>query len=613
MAHLLGADAISLAFPNRTVLSRVSLGLSDGDKVGVVGRNGDGKSSLLRLLAGKGEPDSGRVTVRRGARIGMLDQTDALHPEDTVGHAIVGDAADHEWAADPRIRDVVAGLVADIDWETTVGALSGGQRRRTALAALLVQDLDVLLLDEPTNHLDVEGITWLAEHIRTRYASGQGAFAVVTHDRWFLDEVTTATWEVHDGVVEPFEGGYAAYVLARVERDRIAAATEAKRQNLMRKELAWLRRGAPARTSKPKFRIDAANALIADEPPIRDTVALTRMATARLGRDVVELIDAGVSYDGEREVISGVSWHPGPGDRIGVLGANGAGKSTLLGLVTGDLEPTSGRVKRGKTVRAAWLSQDLHELAEHTDSRVADVIAPLRVAFHSASGDDLTPGQVLERLGFTNAQLSTQVKNLSGGQKRRLQLALVLLSEPNLLVLDEPTNDMDTDMLAAIEDLLDGWPGTLLVVSHDRYLLERVTDDQFAVMGGALRHLPGGVEEYLALRAQEDSAAGTAPSKAPRTREAIPQAPRGGSAGDSAPTAPAARSGAERHAARKEIGSIERKLEKKQAEAARLHEEMAAHDVADFAGLTALAERNTAVEREIAELEERWLELAEDA
>ncbi|HCX83543.1 MAG TPA: ABC transporter ATP-binding protein [Micrococcales bacterium] len=612
MAHLLGADDLRLAYPNRVVLDGVSLGFNDGDRVGVVGRNGDGKSSLLRLLAGRTTPDSGRVTTRRGVRVGMLDQTDSLDESATVGHAIVGDAADHEWAADPRIRSVITGLVADVPWDATVGSLSGGQRRRTALAALLTSDVDVLLLDEPTNHLDVEGVTWLAEHLKERYAAGQGAFAVVTHDRWFLDEVTTTTWEVHDGVVEPFEGGYAAYVLARVERDRQASAVAARRANLMRKELAWLRRGAPARTSKPKFRIDAANALIADVPPVRDTVALTRTATARLGRDVVELVDASVSYDGEHDVLHDVSWILGPGDRVGILGQNGAGKSTLLGLVTGALEPTSGRVKRGKTVRAAWLSQDLAELTPHVGSRVADVIAPLRAAFTSVGGDELTPGQVLERLGFTSAHLATPVRDLSGGQKRRLQLALVLLGEPNVLVLDEPTNDMDTDMLAAIEDLLDGWPGTLLVVSHDRYLLERVTDDQYAVLpradgGGSatLRHLPGGVEEYLTLRAA--SREEVRPFSRRSSRQSVTTIISGKDEDR------LANGGAQRHATRKELASLERRLEKRQAEALALHEQMATHDVADYAGLAALTERLRGIEADVADLEEQWLELAEDA
>lgn len=592
MAHLLGADSLVLRFPNRTVLDGVSLGLDDGDQVGVVGRNGDGKSSLLRLLAGKITPDAGRVTVRSGVRVAMLDQTDSLRPGDTVGQSIVGNSADHEWAADRRIRGVVEGLVSDVPWDATIATLSGGQRRRTALAALLASEADVLLLDEPTNHLDVEGINWLAGHLKERMSNRKGAFAVVTHDRWFLDEVTTSTWEVHDGVVEPFEGGYAAYVLARVERDRQAAASEAKRQNLMRKELAWLRRGAPARTSKPKFRIDAANALIADVPPVRDRVELTRMATARLGKDVLELVDASVSYDGSRDVLHTISWILGPGDRVGILGANGAGKSTLLGLITGELTPTEGRVKRGKTVHAVWLSQDLHELTEHLDSRVADVVKPMRTSFSSAGGDELTPGQVLERLGFTNAHLATPVRDLSGGQKRRLQLALTLLAEPNVLVLDEPTNDMDTDMLAAMEDLLDGWPGTLVVVSHDRYLVERVTDDQYAVLagedGGMLRHLPGGIEEYLAL--PKDTGTATSSSN---------------------PTTPAKPDGAARRAARKELGSVERKIAKRQSDIESVHAKMAAHDQSDFAGLAELTGELNELQADVDALEERWLELSD--
>ena len=425
MAHLLGAERISLDFPTKTVLDGVTIGVDEGDRIGIVGRNGDGKSTLLRILAGRLEPDSGRVTSRGGVTLGMLDQADTLDHALTVGRTIVGDRAEHEWAGDPKVRDVIAGLVSDIAWDAVVGTLSGGQRRRTALARLLVGDDDVLFLDEPTNHLDVEGITWLAQHLKRRWSASSGGLLVVTHDRWFLDEICTATWEVHDGVVEPFEGGYAAYVLQRVERDRHAAATEAKRQNLMRKELAWLRRGAPARTSKPKFRIDAANELIADEPPPRDTIELKQMATSRLGKDVVDILDASVSYDG-RPVLRGVEWRIGPGERTGILGANGAGKSTLLGLVTGDVEPTSGRVKRGKTVRVVTLTQELAELKDVGADRVSDVVGRQRTSYVSG-GKEMTPSQLLERLGFTSAQMSTPVRDLSGGQKRRLQLLLILL------------------------------------------------------------------------------------------------------------------------------------------------------------------------------------------
>ena len=595
MAHLLGGEALHLSFPTKRVFDGVTVGLNEGDRVGVVGRNGDGKSSLLALLAGRLTPDAGRVTVRGGIRIGVLDQTDTLDPGLTVGAAVVGDRAEHEWAGDARVRDVVQGLVGDLPWDKRVGDLSGGQRRRVALAALLAGDDDVLMLDEPTNHLDVEAVTWLARHLNRRWSASAGGLLVVTHDRWFLDEVCTATWEVHDGVVEPFEGGYAAYVLQRVERDRMAAATEAKRQNLLRKELAWLRRGAPARTSKPKFRIEAANALIADVPPPRDTVALSRMATARLGKDVVDIEDVSVSY-GDHEVLRHVTWRIAPGERTGVLGVNGAGKSTLLGLVTGAVAPTAGRVKRGKTVQVATLTQELAELADIADDRVSDVVARYRTTY-VAGGKEMTPGQLLERLGFTTAQLSTPVKDLSGGQRRRLQLLLILLDEPNVLVLDEPSNDLDTDMLAAMEDLLDTWPGTLLVVSHDRYLLERVTDQQYAVLDGRFRHVPGGVDEYLRLLEHHRG-------DRPVTTGAPTEATGGGAA-------PTGLDGAELRAAKKELGALERRISKLTGQIEALDRTMAAHDPADYVGLTALGTDKAALEAEVADVEERWMALAE--
>ena len=500
MAHLLGAEAVHLEYSTQVVFESVTVGISDGDRIGIVGRNGDGKSSLLDLLTGQVRPNAGRVTQRSGLRVGALSQADILDSDSTVGWTLVGDRADHEWAGDPRIRDVVSGLVSDIGWNAVIGTLSGGQRRRVQLAALLVGEWDVIALDEPTNHLDIEGITWLATHLRQRWARNTGGLLLVTHDRWFLDEVATATWEVHDGIVEPFEGGYAAYVLQRVERDRMAAVTEAKRQNLMRKELAWLRRGPPARTSKPKFRIDAANQLIADVPPLRNTVELAKLATARLGKDVVDLIDVSVSFEG-RPVLRDVEWRIGPGERTGIVGANGAGKSTLLGLITGAVQPESGKVKRGKTVRLGMLDQRGDELVPLAGERVADVLGRLR-SDYEVDGRDVTPAQLLERLGFAGGQLSARVSELSGGQRRRLQLMLTLLAEPNVLLLDEPTNDVDTDMLAATEDLLDSWPGTLIVVSHDRYLLERVTDQQYAILDGRLRHLPGGIDEYLRLASE---------------------------------------------------------------------------------------------------------------
>jgi ATP-binding cassette subfamily F protein uup len=448
----------------------------------------------------------------------------------------------------------------------------------------------------PTNHLDVEGITWLAQHLNRRWSKNSGGLLVVTHDRWFLDAICTATWEVHDRIVEPFEGGYAAYVLQRVERDRSAAVSEAKRQNLMKKELAWLRRGAPARTAKPKFRIEAANALIADEPPVRNTVELAGMATARLGKDVVDILDVTVSY-GDRTVIKDVEWRIAPGERTGILGVNGAGKSTLLGLVTGEVEATEGRVKRGKTVQVATLTQQLDELAEYEQDRVSDVIGRKRTSY-VAGGKEMTPGQLLERLGFTSAQLSTPVKDLSGGQRRRLQLLLILLDEPNVLVLDEPTNDLDTDMLAAMEDLLDSWPGTLLVVSHDRYFLERVTDQQYAIMDGHFRHLPGGIDQYLELNA------GTAGS---RSQEHDRPTASGGGPTKKTPKL----SGAELRNAQQEIKAIDRKLHKLNGQIEQAHEKVAVHDQSDFAGITALGAKIQAMYGEIADLEVRWLELSE--
>jgi ATPase subunit of ABC transporter with duplicated ATPase domains len=589
VAHLLGAEAVHLEYPTQVVFKSMTVGVSDGDRIGIVGRNGDGKSSLLGLLSGRVAPDSGRVTQRSGLRVGALSQADTLDSASTVGWTLVGERPEHEWAGNPRIRDVVSGLVADLGWDTRIGTLSGGQRRRVQLAALLVGDWDVIALDEPTNHLDIEGITWLAHHLRQRWARTIGGLLLVTHDRWFLDEVATTTWEVHDGIVEPFEGGYAAYVLQRVERDRIAATAEAKRQNLMRKELAWLRRGPPARTSKPKFRIDAANQLIADVPPLRNTVELAKLAIARLGKDVVDLLDVSVSFDGQ-PVLRDVEWRIGPGERSGIVGANGAGKSTLLGLITGAVQPDSGKVKRGKTVRLAILDQRGDELAPLAGERVADVLGRLRSGYR-VDGRDVTPAQLLERLGFAGDQLSARVGELSGGQRRRLQLMLTLLAEPNVLLLDEPTNDVDTEMLAATEDLLDSWPGTLIVVSHDRYLLERVTDQQYAILDGRLRHLPGGVDEYLRLAAQ------AAPQRAaaPATSASRPQAI----------------SGAELRATEKEIAAIDRRLARLADQIAAKHQELAEHDQSDHVGITRLTQELRGLEDDVAGMENRWLELSE--
>jgi ATP-binding cassette subfamily F protein uup len=592
VAHLLGAEAVHLQYPTQVVFESLTLGVNDGARVGIVGRNGDGKSSLLSLLTGELQPNSGRVTRRSGLRVAALSQADTLDPHRTVGWTLVGDQADHQWASDARVRDVVSGLVSDIDWDATVSTLSGGQRRRVQLARLLVGEWDVIALDEPSNHLDIEGITWLAGHLQQRWARNTGGLLVVTHDRWFLDEVASTTWEVHDGIVEPFEGGYAAYVLQRVERDRQAAAVEAKRQNLMRKELAWLRRGPPARTSKPKFRIEAANRLIADVPPLRNTVELAKLATARLGKDVVDLLDVSVSFasSGGRPVLRDIEWRIAPGERTGIVGANGAGKSTLLGLIAGTIVPDIGRVKRGKTVRLAVLDQQGDQLTQFDDDRIADVLAGLRGGYQ-VEGDEVTPAQLLERLGFGRGQLSARVGELSGGQRRRLQLMLTLLSEPNVLLLDEPTNDVDTEMLTATEDLLDSWPGTLIVVSHDRYLLERVTDQQYAILDGRLRHLPGGIDEYLRL------AAHSTPS------EPSPRA--------STVTATEAMSGAQRRAAEKELAAADRQLARLADRITAKHTELAEHDQSDHTALTLLTQELRALEQDVAATEGRWLELSE--
>ena len=585
--NLVGLENISHEYPNRVVLADVTIGVHAGDRIGVVGRNGDGKSTLLSIIGGTLVADSGRVTVRGGTRIGVLTQDDVFDDEATVAQTVVGDGPEHEWAGNPVIRGVLSGLLSDVDTNATIGSLSGGQRRRTALAKLLVGDWDVLLLDEPTNHLDVSGVSWLAEHLNRRWKSGDGALVVVTHDRWFLDAVSTDTWEVHDGTIDRFEGGYAAYILQRVERQRQAATMEERRQNLLRKELAWLRRGAPARTSKPKFRIDAATELIADVPAPRDRVELAKMATQRLGKDVVDLIDVDYSIDGTT-ILEDIEWRIAPGERTGILGRNGAGKSTLLGLIDGSLHATSGRVKRGKTVHLRRLDQRLEGLEQIMDDRVRDVIGRLKTNYN-AGGVELTPGQLLERLGFSTVHLSTPVKDLSGGQKRRLQLLLILLDEPNVLLLDEPTNDLDTDMLAALEDVLDSWPGTLIVVSHDRYLLERVTDNQYAVIGHHLRHLPGGVDEYLRLDARI----------AEPVVAAKPQA------------APTALTGAEKHALDKEVKSLDRQIENQRAAIEKLHAAFAAADQSDYEGLTRLSAQLREAQSALDELEVRWLDAME--
>ena len=600
MAHLLGAEGLRHEFPTKLVFDGITIGIDDGDRIGIVGRNGDGKSTLLRTLSKQFVTDEGRVTHRSGLQVGYLDQTDVLDHSLTVGQAVVGDRVEHEWAGDSKVRDVISGLLNDLDWTKQVGELSGGQRRRVALAKLLVGEWDVIMLDEPTNHLDVEGVAWLAEHLKQRWSANTGGVIVVTHDRWFLDEVCNATWEVHDGKLEPFEGGYAAYILQRNERDRSAAASESRRQNLLRKELAWLRRGAPARTSKPKFRLDAAAALIANEPPPRNSIELSRMATQRLGKDVLDVENLSYSV-ADRELLHDITWRLGPGDRVGLVGVNGAGKTTLLRLLTGELQASSGRVKRGKTVNIATLSQEVLELDQYRGEKIFSVLARQK-SFFVIDGKDVSPGQLVEQLGFTSEQLQTPVEDLSGGQRRRLQFLLLLFGEPNVLILDEPTNDLDTDMLAAMEDLLDSWPGTLIVVSHDRYLLERVTDNQYALLGdGSLRHLTGGVDQYLALRKHSlknsDARPGSRPT-APATSVGVPSQASG-------------LQGAARRDAEKNLARLERALEKLSGDEAKLHEQMAAHDQSDYAGLAKLAEQQQAYNAKRDELELEWLETSE--
>lgn len=729
----IGLEHVSLAFATKTIFTDVTQGVFEGDRIGIVGKNGDGKSTLLHLFRGTQEPDSGRVTKRGGLTFGMLDQRDPLDDNATIREAALEGRADYEWASDNTSREIVEALLGGMSLDAKVGSLSGGQRRRADLARLLLKDWDILALDEPTNHLDVVTIHWLAEHLKNRWSKGQGVLLLVTHDRWFLDEVCESMWEVHDGVIEPFEGGYSAYMLQRVERDRQADVRETKRRNLARKELAWLSRGARARSTKQKFHVKAARELIADVPPMRNTVELKQMATSRLGKQVVDLInvtqifehtqgmaeidpdvaaldnsasrvdvvnamyaepqlhgsvevavtdmddprlvDAGVpeaieaaakareaeanapsdierevrrqntggetigsdALDEEaatfaarkvtvsgREILDDVTWLIGPGDRFGIVGANGAGKSTLLKLIDGTLTPTVGHVNIGKTVKFAVLSQRLDELEKLGQYKIKEVLSRYKPSY-IVEGKEVTPGQLMERLGFESAQLMTPIRDLSGGQKRRMQLLLILLDEPNVLIMDEPGNDLDTDMLAVMEDLLDTWPGTLIVVSHDRYLLERVTDQQFALIGGKVRHLPGGVQDYLDMVEDlkngkglpEDKAgfAGTGGSSAKRgaqgkgsAAESVPQSTSSEGAQDSAEPK---LSGKAFHEASKRVNAIERKLAKLEEQKSDLEAQMASHDPSDYEGLNKLNEQLTAVNGESDDLEAEWLELSE--
>ena len=605
MAFLLGCEKVRVDFPTKEVFSEVSLGVDEGDRVGIVGRNGDGKSTLLNLLAGTLEPDEGRVLRNGAVRVGVLGQADSLDPAATVGQAVVGDLPEYEWAGDARIRDIIAGLAGDIPWDAQVGTLSGGQRRRVDLVRLLIGDWDVLALDEPTNHLDVRAITWLADHLKTRWKKGAGALLVVTHDRWFLDEVCLRMWEVHDKRVEPFEGGFSAYIMQRVERDRVAALAEQKRQNELRRELAWLSRGARARATKPKFHVAAAQELIADVPPLRDELELKRMAMARLGKQVVDLEHVSVRFD-DKTILDDVDWIIGPGDRYGIVGENGTGKTTLLRVIQGLQRPNAGEVKIGKTVRFAVLSQHLDDLSELGDDRVRQVIG--RYSRRTMlDGKEMTPAQLLEKLGFKRADLNEPVKDLSGGQKRRLALMLILLDEPNVLILDEPGNDLDTDMLAVVEDLLDARPGTLLLVTHDRYLMERVTDHQFALVNGKIRHLPGGVDEYLRL---SDASPSSMAAGSPARQRPAHAADSGLSETEASPES-SRLSGGEQRTLRKLMQSNERKVETLNGKIEDVRASMAAADPTDFTALGDFQAQISDLQQQIDALEEEWMEAAE--
>ena len=621
MAHLLGVENLRIVVGSRTLLDGVTVGIEDGTRVGVLGPNGAGKSTFLQALSGQREIDGGRITRAADTRVAILNQSDNFPPGISVRQAVHGDMPEHVWASNPAVRDIHAGLLADVDLAADVDTLSGGQRRRVALAHVLTQDAQVVVLDEPTNHLDVEGVDWRARHLQKRFdsARGDGALVVVTHDRWFLDAICNRVWEVVPGVdpgngrpqipgrIELYDGGYAAYILARAERARQAEVAAAKRENLLRKELAWLRRGAPARTSKPRFRIDAAEALIADVPPPRDSVEITRMATARLGKRVIDLENVSVSYPapggGENQVLREVTWRLAPGERVGIVGVNGAGKTTLLRLLQGTQKPTSGRVRTGQTVDVVTLSQTTHELDQISELRVVEAVAA--VAEHvTVGGKDLSASQLVERLGFTRQRAWTRVGEISGGERRRLQLLRLLMAQPNVLLLDEPTNDLDTDTLASIEDILDTFPGTLVVVSHDRYLLERVTDHQLALLGdGHLRDLPGGVEQYLELRRQQLAASSGAAGATSATAEAK-NAPSQGEQG--------ALSGAQRHAAAKNLARLERQLDKVSAQIAKLHADMeaASADPGRVNDLIELGKQLSQAQERQADIELEWLEAA---
>ncbi|MDX3226069.1 ABC-F family ATP-binding cassette domain-containing protein [Streptomyces sp. ME19-01-6] len=604
--NLVNVEAVGKVYGTRALLDGISLGVNEGDRIGVVGRNGDGKTTLIRILAKLEPADTGRVTHAGDLRTGVLTQHDSLDPAATIRHEVIGDLADHEWAGDAKIRDVLTGLFGALDLpgfaqglDTVIGPLSGGERRRIALAKLLIAEQDLIVLDEPTNHLDVEGISWLAGHLRAR----RSALVVVTHDRWFLDQVCTRMWDVQRGVVHEYEGGYSDYVFARAERERIAAGEEAKRQNLVRKELAWLRRGAPARTSKPRFRIEAANALIADVPPPRDSAELMKFANSRLGKTVFDLEDVTVQA-GPKVLLTHLTWQLGPGDRIGLVGVNGAGKTSLLRAMAdaaasdAERQPAGGRVVVGRTVKLAYLSQEVAELDPAW--RVLEAVEQVRQRVDLGKGREMTASQLCEKFGFTKEKQWTPVGDLSGGERRRLQILRLLMDEPNVLFLDEPTNDLDIETLTQLEDLLDGWPGSLVVISHDRYFIERTTDRVFALLGDAtLRMLPRGVDEYLERRQRVQAAAAASAAVAPGRQKAAEQPGAG------------QKSAAEQRAAKKELQKIERRLDRIGEQEAELHERIAEH-ATDFAKVAELDARLRELTGEREDMETRWLELAED-
>lgn len=621
MAFLFGCESVHFEYPTKTIFDSLSLGVNDGDCIGVVGRNGDGKSTLLGLFDGTVEPDEGRVVRTSGVRFASLHQGDTLANDQSVGWNIVGTMPEYEWASNASIRQIIDGLLKDISWDAAVSTLSGGQRRRVDLARVLVADADVLLLDEPTNHLDVVAISWLAAHLRKRFARKNGALVVVTHDRWFLDEVCDRMWEVHDELVEPFEGGYSAYILQRVERQRQAELAEQKRQNLMRRELAWLSRGARARSTKPKFHVETAQALIAEEPPLRNSVELKRAAISRLGKQCVNVENVSFSY-GDHKVIDDATWLIGPGDRYGLLGANGAGKSTLLDIIQGKLLPQTGRVKIGKTVKFAFLSQKLEELSPLGTDRVREVLSRYKSRY-VIDGKEVSPATLLESLGFTSAHLNMPVNTLSGGQKRRLQLMLILLDSPNVLILDEPSNDLDTDMLVAVENVLDTWPGTLILVSHDRYLMERVTDNQFALIGGKVVHVPRGVDEYLELLEEYEKdklhgkkgsvqAQGSVSGHKGTDRDSgLSNGANAAGDTDSASTQERpALSAAQAREIRKKIQSLERKMNTAQRKVDEAKAALMEVDPYDYQALGEAQQQVKEKEDKLSALEEEWLETA---